>query len=247
MSAEPVSFEICKNRIEALSDGIFAIVMTLLILELHVPNLPLTASNVEVTRALLTLWPKFVSYLVAFVGLGVFWVSHHLMYHAVRRADRALLWLNIVFFMFVSLLPFSTSVLNAFPRALIAPFLFGANLALVGWLLFFQWIYVASQPGMLASFVTSQYRATVKARMLAVPVAMTLTAVVCFWSAGISVAIYLFLLPLYMLPGRFERSATRAGAQVGAVDDPRQSQSPLGDQKACSGKASKPPNNLPDC
>jgi len=205
MSLETAPCEIGKNRIEALSDGIFAIVMTLLILELHVPDLPPTAPNVEVTPALLALWPKFVSYLVAFVSLGVFWIAHHVMYHAIRRADRTLLWLNIVFFMFVSLLPFSTSVLNAFPRALIAPFLFGANLASVGWLLFFQWTYVRSQPGMLAAFVTTEYCATVNFRMLAVPVATTLTAFVCFWSAGISVAIYLLLLPLYMLPGTFER------------------------------------------
>jgi uncharacterized membrane protein len=208
MTSNTASFEIGKNRIEALSDGIFAIVMTLLILELHVPNLPPTAPNVEVTPALIALWPKFVSYLVAFVSLGVFWVVHHIMYHAVHRADRALLWLNIVFFMFVSLLPFSTSVLNAFPRALIAPFTFGANLALVGWLLFFQWTYISSQPGMLAAFVTNPYRASVKLRMLAVPIATTLTAFVCFWSAGISVAIYLLLLPLYMLPGKFERKET---------------------------------------
>jgi uncharacterized membrane protein len=208
MSLETRFFEIGKNRIEALSDGIFAIVMTLLILELHVPNLPSTAPNVEVTAALVALWPKFVSYLVAFLSLGVFWVGHHIMYHAVRRGDRTLLWLNIVFFMFVSLLPFSTSILNAFSRALIAPFLFGANLSLIGWLLFFQWSYVNSQPGMPAAFVTSDYRAAVKLRMLAVPIATTLTAFVCFWSASISVAIYLLLLPLYMLPGKSERKAT---------------------------------------
>jgi uncharacterized membrane protein len=198
---ETTAFEIGKNRIEALSDGIFAIVMTLLILELHVPKLPATSANVEVTSALIALWPKFVSYLVAFISLGVFWVAHHIMYHAIRRADRVLLWLNIVFFMFVSLLPFSTSVLNAFPRALISPFLFGANLALVGWLLFLQWAYVSSQPGMLAHFATREFRTRVNFRMLTVPITTTLTAVICFWSAGISVAIYLLLLPLYMLPG----------------------------------------------
>ena len=208
MSVDATSFEIGKNRIEALSDGIFAIVMTLLILELHVPNLPPAAPNVEVTTALVGLRPKFVSYLVAFVSLGVFWVGHHIMYHAIRRADRTLLWLNIAFFMFVSLLPFSTSVLNAFPRALIAPFLFGANLALVGWLLFSQWAYVSSQTDMLAAFVTGEYRTNIKFRMLAVPIATTLTAFVCFWSSGISVAIYLLLLPLYMVPGKYERKVT---------------------------------------
>lgn len=203
MSTDTRTFEIGKNRIEALSDGIFAIVMTLLILEFHVPNLPLNAPNVEVAPALLALWPKFVSYIVTFVSLGFFWVGHHIMYHAIRRADRTLLWLNIFFFMFVSLLPFSTSVLNAFSEAFIAPLFFGANLSVIGWILFFQWQYANSQPDMLADFVSAEYRKTVRLRMLIVPVTTTLTVFICFWSVGISLAIYLLLLPLYMLPGTF--------------------------------------------
>jgi uncharacterized membrane protein len=202
MAVDMITFEIGKNRIEALSDGIFAIVMTLLILEFHVPNLPPDASNVEVAPALVALWPKFASYGVTFVSLGFFWVGHHIMYHAIRRADRMLLWLNIFFFMFVSLLPFSTSVLNAFSEAFIAPLFFGANLAIIGWILFFQWHYASSQPDMLAAFVSAEYRKTVRSRMLIIPVATTLTVFICFWSVGISLAIYLLLLPLYMLPGK---------------------------------------------
>ena len=137
-----------------------------------------------------------------FVSLGFFWVGHHIMYHAIRRADRTLLWLNIFFFMFVSLLPFSTSVLNAFPEAFIAPFFFGANLAVIGWIMFFQWQYANSQPDMIANFVSLEYRATVRSRVLIVPAATTLTVFICFWSVGISLAIYLLLLPLYMLPGK---------------------------------------------
>jgi uncharacterized membrane protein len=200
MSFDAETFEIGKNRIEALSDGIFAIVMTLLILEFHVPNLPPNAPNVEVAPALLSLWPKFASYAVTFVSLGFFWVGHHIMYQVIRRADRTLLWLNIFFFMFVSLLPFSTSVLNAFSDAFIAPLFFGANLAIIGWILFFQWHYANSQPDMLANFVSIEYRASVRSRMLLVPVATTLTVLICFWSVGISLAVYLLLLPLYMLP-----------------------------------------------
>lgn len=203
MNAKTATFEIGKARIEALSDGIFAIVMTLLILEIRVPDLPPSAPNVEVGPALVALWPKFLSYIVTFVSLGFFWVGHHFMYHGIRRADRTLLWLNIFFFMFVSLLPFSTSVLNAFSEAFIAPLFFGANLSLIGWILFFQWYYATNQPGMLADFVSVEYRTRVSSRMLVVPVATTLAALICFWSVEISLAIYLLLLPLYMLPGKF--------------------------------------------
>jgi uncharacterized membrane protein len=104
--------------------------------------------------------------------------------------------------MFVSLLPFSTSVLNAFPEAFIAPLFFGANLAIIGWILFFQWHYASSQSDMLADFVSAEYRAAVRFRILMVPAATTLTVLICFWSVGISLAIYLLLLPLYMLPAK---------------------------------------------
>jgi TMEM175 potassium channel family protein len=215
MSSDTRSFEIGKNRIEALSDGIFAIVMTLLILEFRVPNLPPSSPNVEVAPALVALWPKFVSYIVTFVSLGFFWVGHHIMYHAIQRADRTLLWLNIFFFMFVSLLPFSTSVLNAFSEAFIAPLFFGANLAIIGWILFFQWTYASSQPHMLTDFVSTEYRRTVRSRMLIVPVATTLTAAICFWSVEISLAVYLLLLPLYMLPGKLGDVKTQSFKPAG--------------------------------
>jgi uncharacterized membrane protein len=202
MIPEIRSFELGKNRIEALSDGIFAIVMTLLILEFRVPELPHNAPNVQVLPALLNLWPKFATYVVTFVSLGVFWIGHHNMYHAIRRADRALLWLNILFFMFVSLLPFSMSVLNAFPQTQVAPLFFGANITLIGWLLFFQWGYADSRRDMIIASVSPEYRRFVKSRMLAVPVATTLTMLVAFWSVQISLIVYVSLLPLYMLPGK---------------------------------------------
>jgi uncharacterized membrane protein len=198
-------FEMGKNRIEALSDGIFAIAMTLLVLELHVPTLPHDAPNVIVEPALWKLLPKLATYGVSFISLGVFWVGHHNMYHAIRRANRTLLWLNILFFMFVSLLPFSTSVLNAFPQTQIAPLLFGGNLTVIGWLLFWQWTYANSQPDMFASFVTASYRDLVRGRFIAYPLVAMFTMLVCFWSIEISLASYLLLLPLYMIPGKMEQ------------------------------------------
>jgi uncharacterized membrane protein len=209
MISESRPFELGKNRIEALSDGVFAIVMTLLVLDLHVPKLPPNAPNVELLPALLSLWPKFVTYIVTFVSLGVFWIGHHNICHAIRRGDQVLLWLNILFFMFVSLLPFSTSLLNAFTQSQVAPLFFGSNIAVIGWILFCQWTYANSQPNMLAGFVTRDYSALVRSRMLIVPVVATLTMLIAFWSVEISLGIYLSLLPLYMLPGKMADPATK--------------------------------------
>jgi uncharacterized membrane protein len=214
MPLEHSPFELGKNRIEALSDGIFAIVMTLLILEIHVPNLPPNAPNVQVVPALLQLWPKFFTYAVTFVGLGVYWIGHHNMYHAIRRSDRVLLGLNILFFMVVSLLPFSASLLNAFRQTLVAPLLFGANLTVIGWILYLQWIYASTRPEMIAGFVTPAYRALVHARFLTIPIVATLAMLVCFWSAEILLIVYALLLPWYMIPGKFAQPPVSSPAST---------------------------------
>jgi len=208
MLTDSTTFALGKNRIEALSDGIFAIAMTLLVLELHLPNLPPNAPNVQVAPALWQLWPKVLTYAVSFLSLGVYWIGHHNMYHAIRRADRVLLWLNILFFMCVSLLPFSTSVLNAFRQTQVAPLVFGANVTSIGWLLYLQWAYASAQPEMVAGFVTPAYRALVHARFFWIPIIATLTMLVCFWSVEILLAVYTLLLPWYMIPGTFDRPPT---------------------------------------
>ncbi len=210
MTSEAHPFELGKNRIEALSDGVFAIVMTILVFNFHVPELPPDAQNVQLIPALFALWPKFVTYAVSFVSLGVFWIGHHMMYHTIRKADRALLWLNIFFFMFVSVLPFSASLVDAFLQTQVAPLFFGANITVIGWMLFLQWAYASRQPDMMASFVTPEVRRAVRSRILMAPAATTLTMLICFWSVQISLAIYLLVLPLYMLPGKFGRKESTA-------------------------------------
>src|SRR5947207_922752 len=183
MEKEMGSPELSKNRVEALSDGIFAIAMTLLILEFKLPELPHNASSLQVWPAMLRLWLKFATYAVSFISLGIYWIGHHNMYHAIRRTDRVLLWLNILFFMFVSFLPFSTSILNAFRQSQVAPVFFGTNIIAIGWVLFFQWAYAGSQPGMIAEHVPSGYRKLVFSRFLTIPIILTLTVLICFWSA----------------------------------------------------------------
>lgn len=198
--------ELGKNRIEALSDGIFAIAMTLLVLELKVPELPKTASNVQVWPELMKLWPVFISYAASFASLGVYWVAHHNLYHHIRRANRVLLCLNVLFFMFVSFVPFSTSVVNAFPQTQVAPEFFGANITLIGWVLWLQWRYASSQPEMLMPHVTREYRDLVRSRFFWIPVVLTFTVLVCYWSVELSLAVYVLLLPFYLIPGSVERS-----------------------------------------
>ena len=98
------------GRVEALSDGVFAIVITLLVLEIKVP--PVDAHTPGgLGRALLARWPSYLAYVVSFLTIGVIWANHHAVMDHVRRADRGLLMVTVAFLMVVSFLPFPTAVL----------------------------------------------------------------------------------------------------------------------------------------
>lgn len=108
----PYSLTAGKSRIEALSDGVFAIAMTLLVLKLEVPEVMHHSSNMEMLQQLLALWPALVTYVVTFLIAGGFWFLHHLTFHFIRNLNGVLIWVNLVFLMFVALLPFSAGLMN---------------------------------------------------------------------------------------------------------------------------------------
>lgn len=103
-----------KGRIEALSDGVFSIAMTLLVLELKVPELSHHATNDELLAALAKLRPSFLTFFITFMISGTFWFLHHLTFHFVKHMNQVLCWINLFFLMFVSLLPFSAGLLGHF-------------------------------------------------------------------------------------------------------------------------------------
>lgn len=100
------------ERLSTLADGVFAIVMTLLVLELSVPVVKGLSGNSELLLKLAELWPEFLIYGLSFMILGLFWVIHHSIFADVKRYDTTLVWLNIAFLMFVSLVPFSTALVG---------------------------------------------------------------------------------------------------------------------------------------
>src|SRR4051794_5919308 len=98
------------NRLEAFSDGVFAIAITLLVLEIHVPEHP----KEGLARALLDQWPAYASYVVSFFVIGIIWINHHAVFDHLVRVDRALLFLNLLLLFGVALLPWPTNVLATY-------------------------------------------------------------------------------------------------------------------------------------
>jgi uncharacterized membrane protein len=102
------------GRVEAFSDGVFAIAITLLILDIRVPNPPAGAESFDLARALLGLWPSLLAYFMSFAIILVLWVNHHRILTVVRHVDHAFLFWNGLLLMFVTFIPFPTALLAAY-------------------------------------------------------------------------------------------------------------------------------------
>jgi uncharacterized membrane protein len=127
------------ERLRTLADGVFAIVMTLLVLELSVPVVKGLSKNSELLHKLAEMWPEFLIYGLSFMILGIFWVIHYTLYAEVKRYDTTLVWLNIVFLMFVSLVPFSTALVGKNGFIKVTAIIYGINMLLLfnlGWATF---------------------------------------------------------------------------------------------------------------
>ena len=133
------------HRLAALTDGVFAMVMTLLVLGISVPEVAHPSLQAELPRRLLELWPKLYSYVLSFLVLGIIWTLHHRSFHAIKRSDNALVWLNIVFLMFVALIPFSTSLLGNYGTEQLSIVIYAINIMLVLGMRLIIWTYATGK------------------------------------------------------------------------------------------------------
>jgi uncharacterized membrane protein len=120
-----------KNRVEAFSDGIFAIIITLLVLEIKVPHIENYNSTEELTGALLRLFPKFTGWIISFFTIAVIWVNHHKIFKQIRVLDHGIFWWNAMLLLWASFIPFPTAVLGDYPGNFVSIVLYGAVMALM--------------------------------------------------------------------------------------------------------------------
>ena len=121
--------ELRLTRIEAFSDGVFAIIVTLLVLELKVPALKDHASTAELGHQLVELLPKFLSWLISFIIVCKFWLNHHHVLGLARHADYGLVWVNSIFLMGQAFIPFPTALMGEYPTNRLAVSAFGCVFA----------------------------------------------------------------------------------------------------------------------
>ncbi len=201
------------SRLHALIDGIFAIAMTLLVLDLPRPNGP------HLTSALLHQWPSYVAYLVSFATVGIVWIEHHGMMSAVRQISRRLLERTLVFLLFVSIIPWPTALAASYaqrgPEARPAAILYATTMMLMGLSFAWSWHYLTEHPELVAEPARAAFPAGTRRALLGglIYLLAIAAAVVSPWASfaiDAAVAVY-FALSRSEVPGLLVRAAAEPG------------------------------------
>jgi uncharacterized membrane protein len=191
-------------RLEALSDGVFAIILTLLVLDLRVPGMD-ALQRTSLTEALRHQWPVYVAYVLSFLQVGVVWANHHSMFHYIRRTDHLLKVLNLLFLLWVAVLPFTTALMSAYARAdepdrRLAAQLYSGALALNG--LFFNAMWRHARRAGLVDPRADPHRLHALTRhWMLIPIFYGLAFLLAYVDARVSQLMYVVLLLYFSLPG----------------------------------------------
>jgi len=196
------------DRLEAFSDGVIAIAITLLVFQIPVP----AAKQGDLLDKLLDQWPPYVAFIISFVVIGIMWVSHHSMFERIATVDRRLLFLNLLLLLGIAFLPFPTSLLAQYIReggenASISAAIYSATMCLIGVVFFFMWVHLERRPHLLVEGITAEQIRRAETRGLVGPIVYGLTIGLAFISPWACFVVY-GLIAIYFARGPSSRAAT---------------------------------------
>ncbi len=190
------------DRIAALSDGIFAVAMTLLVLDLRVPAAEAIHSEHDLRRALIILVPRLVIFLMSIMTNGIFWVGQQTQLNYVARSDRNLAWIHIAFLCAVSLTPFTTSLLAEFIHYRTALLIYWSNIFVLGLMLYWSWSY-ATRAKLLTDDLPPEIHPAIIRRIVIAQSLYAVGAALCFINTYYAIAAIVLIQINYAIAPRF--------------------------------------------
>jgi uncharacterized membrane protein len=190
-----------KARLEAFSDGVFAIAITLLVLGLHVPDV----GDGSLAHALYRQWPADVSYAVSFITIGIIWVNHHNVFRHLERCDRRLLFLNVLMLLTVALIPYPTALISHYartPNATAAAVFYGAVMVVMALCFNAIWHY-SIRAGLLGPGADPREVSGITRSFVPGPFLYLAGTLIAFVSADVSLLVYAGLAVFYVVSSSF--------------------------------------------
>jgi uncharacterized membrane protein len=183
-------------RVLALSDGVFAIIITLLVLEIHVPEL---TQGHSLNEALGEIRPSFTAFVISFILAGMQWAGHRDLFALIRRTDRNLVWLNILYLLPLCLLPFGAGLLGRYENEPVALRIYGLLLVAIAVMRAVIWLYATNRPHLLWEPLDDRQRRAGLALNLSPGIIYLLAFLIAKAAPGVSLAIYAAMPVLYFL------------------------------------------------
>jgi uncharacterized membrane protein len=183
-------------RVLALSDGVFAIIMTLLVLDIRVPQLSEGGSLADALRGLR---PSLTAFVISFIVAGMYWVGHRDLFGLIRRADRGLVWLNIVYLLPLCLLPFGAGLLGRYDREPAALRIYGLIVFAIAVMRVAIWLYATSRPQLLWRQLDHRQRRAGMALTVGPGLIFLFAVLIAATAPGVSLVIYGGMPVLYFL------------------------------------------------
>ena len=189
-----INLPLPKNRLETIVDGIFAIAMTLLVLSIEIPSTPFhSAADFQIY--IIALLPKILIYFLSFVLLGIFWMNHHIFF-VIKGTNRTILWINMIWLMFIALVPFSTSLVSSFGQYQLSQIFFDLNIFAIGLLFYINWDYAVKRDYIAEEAVP--YDKPIKKSNLFTPLIAIVAIVLSFINPYFSSTVFLFIPIIYL-------------------------------------------------
>ena len=192
------------ERLAALSDGIFAVAMTLLVLDLHIPAAAQVHSEGELLAALCALGPQWLAYLMSFLTLGIFWAGQQTQLNHIAEGTRDLTWIHLGFLFAVTLLPLSTRLLTEFITYRSALLLYWFNIFILGAMLYWSWTH-AMRANLVKSDTPDEVRASICKRILIAQSLYAAGAALCIINTWVSIGVIVLVQLNYAVAPRLWR------------------------------------------
>lgn len=196
------------HRIEAFTDGVMAIIITIMVFDLRLPDFGKQLSPQDLYWAIVKLLPKLLSFAMSFLMVAIFWVNHHNFFHNLKHTDRSLLWYNIHMLFWLSLMPLPTAFIGNYPDSWLALMLFGGIMTMASTTFTLMIRYAMYRGQLMKDSISADIRRRLLRRSVIGPVLYCLSVPMALVSVYISIFIFFLVPAIYFMPYRILEEAT---------------------------------------